>query len=237
MIPKIIHYCWYGGGEYSPLIKKCIKSWDKHLQGYELKLWDESNTPTHNAFVREAFARKKYAFVADYMRFEALREYGGIYLDTDILVVKSFDHILHDDECFFGLEDETRINGAVIGARKDSEFIKQCLQTYDNLKFDLSMMNDFSIPKIITAAYNSFEDKSNIKIYPTPFFYPLPFADSLGKLPKVDNYIQKDTICIHLWNASWLDELTAFRNASNGYGVKAKLKSLRDKVKKVFKGN
>ena len=95
MIPKTIHYCWFGGAEKPTLIKHCIRSWKKRLPDYEIKEWNESNFDTNMApFCQEAYAARKYAFVADFCRVYALATEGGIYMDTDIIVLKSFDKFL-----------------------------------------------------------------------------------------------------------------------------------------------
>ena len=92
MVPKIIHYCWFGTKEIPPMEKACMESWKKYLPDYEVKLWNESNfNLTVCKYVQEAYAAKKYAFVSDFCRIYALYEYGGIYFDTDVEVLKSFD--------------------------------------------------------------------------------------------------------------------------------------------------
>lgn len=98
MIPKIVHYCWFGGNEMPPLVKWCMKSWKKHLPDYTFKLWNETNFDVNSVpFVKEAYEAKKYAFVADYVRLYALYTEGGIYLDSDVRVLKSLDCFLKYD--------------------------------------------------------------------------------------------------------------------------------------------
>lgn len=95
MIPKIIHYCWFGGNPLPELAKKCIKSWEKYFPDYEIKEWNESNFDFNSCnYVKEAYEARKWAFVSDYARFKILYEYGGIYFDTDVEVVNSMEDIL-----------------------------------------------------------------------------------------------------------------------------------------------
>lgn len=109
-IPKVIHYCWFGKGEKSNLSEKCIQSWKEKLEGYEIIEWNEENFNINcNKYVKEAYERKKYAFVSDYVRLYVLYNYGGIYLDTDVEVLKTFDQFLVNDS-FVGFEDKELIS-------------------------------------------------------------------------------------------------------------------------------
>ena len=105
MIPKIIHYCWFGGKPLPKLAKKCIASWKKFCPDYEIKEWNESNFDLNSCtYVKEAYDSKKYAFVSDYARFWILHRYGGVYFDTDVELLKSIDDILADG-AFMGVEN------------------------------------------------------------------------------------------------------------------------------------
>ena len=135
MIPKIIHLCWLSGDPYPAKIARCLKTWEKYLPGYELMLWDTNRFDLNSSiWVRQAFEKKKYAFAADYIRFYALYHYGGIYLDSDVEVLKSFDGFL-DLPYFIGAEKAQTPEAAVIGAEKGCDWIKQCLVYYDNRSF------------------------------------------------------------------------------------------------------
>ena len=109
-IPKVIHYCWFGRGKLPKLAKKCIKSWKKYLPDYKIIEWNEDNFDINsNQYVREAYEAKKYAFVSDYVRLYALYNYGGIYMDTDVEVIKSLDEFLIH-EAFSGFESPKDIH-------------------------------------------------------------------------------------------------------------------------------
>ena len=126
-IPKVIHYCWFGKNKLSKSAKKCIKSWKKHLPNYEIIEWNENNFDINcNEYVREAYKSKKYAFVSDYARIYALYNYGGIYMDTDVEVIKSLDKFLCND-AFAGLENEYSIQTAVMGCCKGNLLFKEFL--------------------------------------------------------------------------------------------------------------
>jgi mannosyltransferase OCH1-like enzyme len=135
MIPKIIHLCWLSGDPYPPKIAKCLESWKKYLSDYEVMLWDTNQFDLSSSiWVRQAFEKKKYAFAADYIRFYALYHHGGIYLDSDVEVLKSFDDLL-DLPYFMGAEKAQTPEAAIIGAEKGCDWIKACLDYYQNRPF------------------------------------------------------------------------------------------------------
>lgn len=135
MIPKIIHLCWLSGDPYPPKIAKCLKSWKTFLSDYEIMLWDTNRFDLESSlWVKQAYENKKYAFAADYIRFYALYHYGGIYLDSDVEVLKSFDDLL-DLPYFVGAEKAGTPEAAIMGAGKGCDWIKQCLDYYNHRSF------------------------------------------------------------------------------------------------------
>lgn len=135
MIPKIIHLCWLSGDPYPSKIAKCLKSWKAFLSDYEVILWDTNRFDLNSSpWVKQAFENKKYAFAADYIRFYALYHFGGIYLDSDVEVIKSFDDLL-DLPYFVGAEKAGTPEAAIMGAEKGCDWIKQCLDYYENRPF------------------------------------------------------------------------------------------------------
>ena len=169
MIPKIIHYCWFGRGEMPELVKQCIASWHKHMPDWEYRLWDEASLsqtlrePTPNPslegggqtpllnpptkgdeywleyipeYVKEAYAAKKYAFVSDYVRLWALEREGGLYLDTDVEVLKSFEPLMNDT-AFVGLEESLALlpGTCVMACDAHCRWVKDMLATYDGAHF------------------------------------------------------------------------------------------------------
>ena len=135
MIPKIVHLCWLSGDPYPQKIQKCLDSWKKFLPDYEIILWDTNRFDLNSSkWVKQAFENGKFAFAADYIRFYALYNYGGIYLDSDVEVLRSFNDLL-DLPYFMGSEKAQTPEAAIIGAEKGCDWIKQCLDYYDNRSF------------------------------------------------------------------------------------------------------
>ena len=133
-IPKIIHYCWFGGKPIPDSLQKCIDSWEK-LEGYTIMRWDESNCSfDENEFVRKTYAEKQLGFIGDYYRLKAVYEYGGIYLDTDVKVYKSFDPLLQH-QAFLNFIFDCSVGSAIIGARPKNPLIKALLDMHDATVF------------------------------------------------------------------------------------------------------
>lgn len=135
-IPKIIHYCWFGGGTMPEALVNIMKSWEVLREnGYEIIEWNESNCSfDENDFVRRAYAEKRWGFIGDYYRAKAVYDMGGIYLDTDVVVKRPFDDLL-DNDAFIGFYNDYAMCTAIVGAKKGSEFIKGIMDMYDNNAF------------------------------------------------------------------------------------------------------
>ena len=131
MIPKIIHYCWFGGNPLSDLAQKCIDSWKKYCPDYEIKEWNESNFDLNSCdYVREAYQAKKWAFVTDYVRLYAMVTEGGIYMDTDVEVIRPLDSFL-SNRAFSGFEDETNIPTGIMACEKGFPLFEELLEEYN----------------------------------------------------------------------------------------------------------
>lgn len=139
MIPKIIHYCWFGKGAMPELVERCIASWHTHMPDWEYRLWTEDNFEMNEApqYVREAYIAKKYAFVSDYVRLWALEQYGGLYMDVDFEVYKSFDDLMEQYEAFAGYEGSRHnpVMMGVIAAKAHHPWIQGMMQTYGSRVF------------------------------------------------------------------------------------------------------
>lgn len=121
MIPKIIHYCWFGRGKMPKLALKCLKSWNKYCSDYKVICWNEDNFDINsNQYVKEAYESRKYAFVSDYVRLYALYNYGGVYMDTDVEVIKNIDKFLAE-KAFTGFESETYVTTRNNSVRKRND--------------------------------------------------------------------------------------------------------------------
>lgn len=137
MIPKTIHYCWFGGNPLPKLAKKCIRSWKKYCKDYEIREWNERNFDLASAplYVRQAYEAKKWAFVTDYVRLQIVHEHGGIYLDTDVELKKSLTPLL-ENKAYFGFEDGKYINtGLGFGAEKGTPILKELMADYERIPF------------------------------------------------------------------------------------------------------
>lgn len=166
-IPKIIHYVWVGGKPLTPLALKCIASWKKYLPDYEFKLWNESNSPMNHHYVKNMYAKKKWAFVADYIRFWVLEKEGGIYLDTDTEVLRSFDSLL-EHGAFFGQTKDGVTAAGVIGAVPHHQIIKDILSVYDNdYAYSLTCTSPRTITNVLAA-----HSYSDVIVYDYHYFNP-----------------------------------------------------------------
>ena len=212
-IPKIIHYCWFGQNDMSQKQLQCIQSWKKHLPDYEIRKWDETNTSMDHPFISLSYSAEKFAFVADYVRFKVLHEFGGIYLDTDMFLLKSLNHFLPNDS-FFGAEDQDYISSGIIGATRRNAFIRSCLEDYDAVSLEKEpVWPEISSPKIITGLFrkkfmfnSSFSEKvskKDVTIYPPDYFYPLPYRQRSQKA-YFRKYLSERSFSVHLWEGSWL---------------------------------
>lgn len=147
MIPKIIHYCWFGKGEKPEVFDKCIQSWKHFMPDWKIIEWNEDNTDLFCcSFVEEAYKCKKWAFVSDFVRLKAVYECGGIYLDTDVELYESFENLL-DNNAFMFFQNHNQINtGLGFGAEKGNLLVKSLLDDYMKLEFSLENINKLACP-------------------------------------------------------------------------------------------
>ncbi|MBR0351175.1 MAG: hypothetical protein IJH76_05125 [Clostridia bacterium] len=205
---KKIHYCWFGGKPLPTSVKKCIKTWKKILPDYEIIQWNEKNFDINSCnFVKEAYENKKWAFVSDYARIYALYNEGGIYLDTDVKILKDIDDI-REKNMFMGYEDSGYFGTAVIGVKeKHNKYIKEILDYYDKLEhFYIQSIYNYTNPIIITNIIKKYECKTlengvklfdgNIYIYPREYFYPISYDYS-------EKLYTKNTRMVHLFKGTW----------------------------------
>ncbi|MEH7299501.1 glycosyltransferase family 32 protein, partial [Neobacillus drentensis] len=205
------HYCWFGGNDLSKLAEKCIESWLKYCPEYVIKRWDESNFDINsNQYVKEAYESKKWAFVSDYVRLYALYEYGGIYMDTDVELLKGLDNLL-EHNVFSGYENVNNIPTAIMGSKKSHTWIGYLLSYYNNkcfIKIDGSLDLTTNVTIITSMTKKRYNINLNntyqvldqgIAIYPKEYFCPKNYHD--GKIR-----VTRNTYCIHHFNASWHTE-------------------------------
>ena len=210
MIPKIIHYIWVGGKEKPADIKRCMDTWKKHLEGYKFIEWNESNFDIEqHPFVKAAYEAKKWAYVSDYIRAYAIYNYGGIYLDTDILLLDNFDDFLNH-RAFVGFENPNYPFTAAFGAEKGHPLVKDMLDYYDELDtyhFDFKNNNTISVSDILINKYgckvgNMYQIlKEGIAGYP----------DTILCNPS------EKSVSIHVFTGTWLDEKKAIARKINTF--------------------
>lgn len=195
MIPQIIHFCWLSGEPYPALIEKCINSLKEWLSDYEIMVWDTKRFDIESSlWVEQAFKNKKYAFAADYIRFYALYNYGGIYLDADVEVLKSFNPLL-TRKYILGEEAGGDIEAAVVGAEKGAAWVKECLDYYEGRSF-IKSSGDFDM-RPVPLLVNSVARKYGLEILPYQYFSPKDY--NIGKIDTDSN-----TYCIHHFDGKWV---------------------------------
>lgn len=211
MIPKKIHYCWFGKNPLPQSAKKCIASWKKYLPDYEIKEWNEDNFDVSmSPYTLDAYEAKKYAFVSDVARLFALVKEGGIYMDTDVEVVRSLDPLLCH-HAFMGFEGVNYIASNIIGSEAAHPFFSYLFSSYESRRFikengnlDLST-NVVIITSILEKEYQlilSGEEQviNGIHFYPTDFFSPYDYIT--GRL-----HLTQNTFTIHWFDQSWTKRL------------------------------
>lgn len=214
MIPKVIHYCWFGKSEKSELVIKCIESWKKYCPDFKIIEWNEETYDvTKNKYMYQAYQMKRWGFVTDYVRLDVVYRYGGIYLDTDVELVRSIDELL-ETEGFIGFEKTPGENlasvfvntGQGFGAVAFHSAVKEMLDVYDRLIFmkegeenlkTCPYYNTEALVKLGLKQVNTYQDIDGFRIYPTDYFCPINW-----KTQKCE--MTQNTYSIHHFNASWL---------------------------------
>ena len=214
-IPKVIHYCWFGGKPMSAMQKKCMKSWKRYCPEYEVRRWDESNFDIHSCdYVREAYEAGKWAFVSDYARFQILLAQGGIYLDTDVELVRPLSE-LEQTGCFMGCEVPGVVApGLIIGAPAGDPVMKEMLDGYtgrhflrENGEHDMTTVVEYATGILQGHGLLETDDVQqlpDITVYPPRFFCPRSMTT--GKVEMTE-----DTFSIHRYAASWETPVNRFR--------------------------
>ena len=220
-IPKIIHYCWFGGEPIPESLRKCLDTWEK-LEGYTIMRWDESNCSfDENEFVRSTYRDKKLGFIGDYYRLKAVCEYGGIYLDTDVKINKSFDDLL-GHRMFLNFIFDCSVGTAIFGAKKGNPLLKGLMDMYDrdavirdaggeyetsNYQFTYYILKHY--PEFVLN--NKYQDLGDFVIYPKELFeigtlsgkhYAVHLCSGEWR-PREDTETFKDNVKNILYNIPW----------------------------------
>ena len=219
MIPKILHYIWFGGNPLTPMAEQCLASWREHMPDWEIWRWNESNFDIAAAplYVRQAYEARKFAFVSDYVRLWALEQYGGVYVDTDVKALKSYEPLLNDT-AFIGFEEsKAHMPGTcVMGCEPHCQWVKDMLALYDGIEFikpdgslDMTTNVDRMGNVIMRELRNEGMDdekywkqeqyvkKWGLRIYTHDYFSPITSTRVMRKT--------KNTYSIHYFAASWVE--------------------------------
>lgn len=228
-IPQIIHYCWFGGKEIPEKEKNCISSWKNFFSDYQFKLWTEENFDyTRCAFAKQAYDNKKYAFVSDYVRAKVLYEYGGVYLDTDVKVIKKFPKT-EAPNGYMGFERRAFLGTAVLASVPGNENIKELLDYYENHDFvqkdgdidniaNVSILTDIMKNKgLVLGGEHQITD--GYEIFNREVFYP-------KKLSETEYRLTEETCAIHMFTNSWLSERER-RRGNNKFWIEVVRPTLR----------
>lgn len=221
MIPKKIHYCWFGKGEKPKLAKKCINSWKKYCPDYEIIEWNEDNFDLNlNAYTKWCYENKKYAFLSDFVRLWVVNEHGGVYFDTDVEVVRNLDFLL-DNVAFFGFETDgcevenqknaTTNTGLAFGSVASGLALQAMLKEYDGLldgKHGVVMCPELNTKALVKLGLK--QDGTHQKfpwgtVYPKDYFNP--YESTTGRLNKTEN-----TVSIHWYMGSCLSNYQKIRS-------------------------
>lgn len=215
MIPKRIHYIWFGGNPLTPLAEKCLASWKRFCPDYEIIRWDESNFDDgDNRYFQEALAAKKWAFASDYARLKVLVEYGGIYMDTDVEVLRPLDRFL-SDRAFSGFEAKDRIPTGIMASEACHPLFEKLLRDYDKRRFlkedgqfDLTTNVTYITEALLAAGLILNNQKQTVEgftLYPSDFFCPKDWL--AGNVNLTNN-----TCTIHHFDGSWATGGTRLKN-------------------------
>lgn len=216
MIPKIIHYCWFGGNPLPADVKKCIESWKRVCPDYEIKQWNENNFDVgSHPFTKAAYEAKAWAFVSDYARLKVVYDNGGIYLDTDVELLKNVD-FLRKYQCYIGVQQFGHLctTGLGFGATKFNPVIQEMLKKYDTIVFSEEKKDEFACPylndvviKKLGYVYNENDpvEIDGTLVLPPKYLDPIAPGDGM-KLLKCE-----ETISIHHYSASWMGNKTKLK--------------------------
>ena len=192
----IVHAIWFGGNKMQTELLACIDSWKQYMPQAEIKIWNEHTYKSRSKFYTKAIKNKQWAFASDYARFDLLNRFGGIYLDTDMMLLRSIIPLFERYQCFIGKENDLELSCGIISLPKNNQISKSVLELLDHI--DLEEYT--TIPLILNRLYlNTPEIFEGVEILHKDFFYPYPYDVDGHYL----DYIKETSFGVHLWNASW----------------------------------
>lgn len=209
MIPKVIHYCWFGGKPLPYAARKCLKSWKKQCPDFKIKRWDETNFDVNqHPFVKSAYEAKAWAFVSDWARLKIVYDEGGVYLDTDIELIKPLGPLLENNECYIGVQQSERLctTGLGFGAVKASPVIEKMLSMYNGLEFTWESASELACPKLNDTVVRSLgfrgDGSGDVARFDGLTVYPCRYLDPIAP-GNLQNLTCDDTVSTSLYVNSW----------------------------------
>lgn len=217
MIPKIIHYVWIGCNPLPKLAEECIASWHKHMADWEYRRWDETSFDVASAplYVRQAYEAKKYAFVSDYVRLWALEQYGGLYMDVDFWVYRSFDDLTDKYAAFAGYEGSKRqpVMMGVIASEPHGAWVRDMLSTYENRTFikedgslDLTPNTSYFTDRLIAQGFVADGQEKDVFVNGEFYLHVLPVWAFCPVLTTGEDVRTEMTYCEQLGESSWAEQ-------------------------------
>lgn len=231
-IPKKIHYCWFGPNKLNPLALKCLNSWKIFAPDYEIILWNEENFDVNKyEFVRFAYEQKKYAFVSDFVRLYVLKEFGGVYLDSDVELIKNIDTFLINP-AFSGFEDNNTVPTGIIASEKNGRWVSHLLDYYLFIEGDIKFIPNTKLITTDALKHNlicnnneQYLNELDVRFYPSDYFCPK--SHYTGKISLTEN-----TYAIHHFSGSWLSPYQKIKRFFIKIFISIFGKDLYDKIKK-----
>lgn len=238
MIPKKIHYIWLGGNKKSKLIEKCIASWKKYCPDYEIIEWNENNFDiSSNRYLKEAYEAKKWAFASDYIRLYVLYTEGGIYMDTDVEVLKPLDRFL-ECKAFSGFERKDAIPTGIMACEKGNEIFKELLSFYADKSFynEDGSMNQTTNVVTITNTFlekglilnNEYQNIEGFELFPNDYFCPKDYKTK-------ELFLTDNSYTIHHFDGSWVAPKDKFKMKVQhmlGDNITQKIVAIKKRLKK-----
>ncbi|RMC92311.1 exopolysaccharide biosynthesis protein [Clostridium autoethanogenum] len=217
MIPKVIHYCWFGGKHLPKNVEKCKESWRKHCPDYEIIQWDENNFDLNSSpFVKSAYKAKAWAFVSDYSRLKIIYENGGIYLDTDVELVKNLNLLL-DYKCYIGVQQCEHLctTGLGFGAEPHNPVVLAMLKQYDGLMYSEEKKKYMACPYLNSKVFSNagYRYSDEIQKVDSAVIFPPRYFDPFAPGKDMENLKCNETISIHHYSASWMGEKVRLRRS------------------------
>jgi len=226
---KLVHYCWFGGSAKPPAVIRCLESWARHLPGYEIREWNESNCSLESSYLKTAYERGLWSKVSNLIRLQALLQHGGIYLDTDIEVFRAFDDLL-EEECVVGFQHEQHerdwVNNAVIVSRPHHPFLKACIElTLDHFETTGEFLRS---PSVTTAVLKEWglvkygtQRVKDVLVLETGSFYPVSYREAQDPVK-----VSASSYCTHHWHFTWKGNAAGKPDQRMERGVASAVRSL-----------